>query len=238
MDYLEFTDNLLKVPDNVCNARSKADLDELTSDFYSALLSRESGEVVKAEDFSATISSLTKAKIFTKLEAEDAFYSLKTGYAVNGVPPKLLFLLSKLLGISKKFAYAPNQAMCKVYRHFAPYVGFKYFINGEYVTLAELISSFTHVNDVNWIQSYNLVVPVYNHPNKISEAYYNDNSVEAVATLPEDIAKEFPHDSWLLVKYKKESGLVIESDGVDVPLRKFNGRLGIVLDDFKLEKAV
>lgn len=164
-------------------------------------------------------------KIYGATKASELFYVSKLGYYYQGVPAKLLYSLMKLLRECGKTHI--NDTLSRGVSLLAPWVGYAFVVDGEEITLKELIESICNtpiklltsaVPKVKSADCYEVWVP----------------NVERVALIPGDIANMLPFAECEKIEFKKELGLVIG----DTVVRSFNNRLGITKDDFDLRECI
>ncbi|MBQ2885880.1 MAG: hypothetical protein IJE43_19315 [Alphaproteobacteria bacterium] len=161
-------------------------------------------------------------KIIPDNVKEDAFYSAKVGYYFEGVPSKLVYILKQ--AISK--GATPSLALQSV----SPLVWGRFLKEGslpEGITIKDVLES---------IYGYEVQL-LSKSQKKIQYSDYSEiyvENVDKIVLLPNDIADQFASiDDLSSIKYVPKKGVCFE----EMPLRFFNGRKGITLDEFDLRDA-
>ena len=154
------------------------------------------------------------------LSSEEAFYRLKLGMKVNGVPSRIIFILRK--AIKEYGTEFPNLTLQSVYKLLAQYDDYIFMNDGHEITLI------------------NIVEYVFGKPIKLTTArrLRVDNEVfvvdaNRIAIIPDDILEQVKGD----ITFEPSRGLLGEVDGELLELRILSDRIGVTLDDFDLRKA-
>lgn len=155
----------------------------------------------------------------------ECFYAVKLGYYVKGVPTKLLYILKKAFEKEESVKY-PNTILARCIGLIKPYTMKFYETDTGKVTLKDIIENFTGYTIKLLTDSTTLV-----KTNGYYELWVPD--AERVAILPEDIAKMLSEDDCDNIRFDLSKGLVLH----DIPLRTFNGRIGITHDEFDLREC-
>lgn len=165
-------------------------------------------------------------KMFGDGVCVEVFYACKLKFVYDGVPSKLVYIVSKML--SECGNCNINTALNRTTSLLRPYVDHIYKVDGKEYTLKDVIENMTgfsiklltsSVRKVKSVNCFEVYVP----------------NVERVALLPPDIAKLLPYSECAKIRYDRELGLVV---GDDTVVRCLNGRLGITRDDFDLTNCV
>lgn len=178
------------------------------------------------EDASRFYRMIPDAKVaLGNTDAESVFYAFKLGYAYTGAPAKLVYVLTKSLnGLGGKYI---NTAIFGVYQYLRPYVNTQWVSDAGEVTLKDLIENVYNKPIDLLTESKPLI-----KSDDAYELYISD--VDRIAILPVDIGELISYEDALNVKFDSSVGIVLSG----IPLRSFNGRLGITMDDFDLRECV
>lgn len=160
--------------------------------------------------------------IFDDCIKEDVFYANKLGYLFEGVPCKLTYILTKSIRANQ----TPNLALQSV----SSLVWGRFLKNGtlrEGITIKEILENIYGKNIVLLSEGVRKV-----KYDDFSEVYVEN--VDRIVLLPPDIADTLGSiEDLKSIVYKKGLGVCFDS----VPLRVYNGRIGIVEDEFDLRDA-
>ncbi len=227
MNLIEFNDKLI-----VNNQRQKRTVPEVTQndidEFVQLMHSSRSllNMYQTTEEFGDFIKVYPSIKKVYSIDlAEELFYASKLHYQYNGVPTKLVYIITKMFST---FGHNHvNDALSRSIKYLAPYLDDTYLVDGKEVTLKDVIEFFaksqiklltSSVPKVKSLDCYEVYVP----------------DADRVALLPNDIASKLPYADCEKIVFDKQKGLVIE----DIIVRTMNGRLGITKDDFDLRQTM
>lgn len=159
--------------------------------------------------------------IFSELKAtdEEAFYQLKVGYYMDGVPTFVVYVLQKAL--QEAGSSAPNLALQSCYKLISKYDDYIFVNNEKEITLLDVIY-FCFKKKFDLLTARRLISD--------DEVYIE--SVDRVAVLPDDILELIPDVSKL--GYDPKIGIITEDGN---PIRTLNARVGVTVDDFDLREA-
>ena len=178
------------------------------------------------EDSTAFLTTYPSIKeIYGTGLATELFYASKLNFFYPGVPSKLSYVLNKIFKVCG--VVHVNDALCRGVKLVQPFVNDVYEVNGEEVTVKDVIENFvggpiklltSSVRKVKAADCYEVFVP----------------NAERVALLPGDIANVLPYAECEKIEFDKQRGLVIG----DVIIRCMNNRIGVTRDDFDLRKCM
>lgn len=164
-------------------------------------------------------------KIFGTAKSVEMFYAIKSGSYVKGVPAKLVYIIDKMFKeYDKGFI---NCAINAAVPLLAPYASDVYIVGDTKHKLRTLLEGAVG-RDIKLITDECRKVDYDDY----SEVYIPD--VKRVAVLPKDIADAITLPDCEKLNYNPKLGVCL----ADIPLRGFNGRLGITTDDFDLRECI
>lgn len=185
----------------------------------------------QTDDSSSFLSAVpTFKEVFGAAKSAEIFYAIKTGYYYAGVPSKLVYFINKLFDEVQDSSDYVNLALQSGLSILQKYAGYTYKVVQDGAE-----TEFTFINLIqNKIgKSFKLITD--STPKikigKVSEVYIRN--VDRVALLPGDIADQLSFDNVDAITYEPGVGLVFDKQ----PLRVFNGRLGIAMNDFDLRNC-
>lgn len=152
--------------------------------------------------------------------SEEAFYRLKLGMKVNGIPSRIIFILRK--AIRENGTEFPNLTLQSVYKLLAQYDDYTFINDGREVTLINVVE-YVFGKPVKLITARRLRVD--------NEVYVAD--ANRIAIIPDDILELVKGD----ITFEPNRGLLGEVNGELIELRILSDRIGVTLDDFDLRKA-
>jgi hypothetical protein len=177
----------------------------------------------------SALDNTDDAKMFYKMfpvfeeidcKDEEAFYEFKLGYKIDGVPSRLVYILS--CAIKKYGTEFPNMTLQSVYRSLVIYDDYYFVNNGEEILLSDVIYfMFKYKFDLLTARRLRTGVETY-IPN-----------ADRVALIPDDMIQETSKE----ISWDIDKGLVAAKGGSVVILRTVGNRLGVTTDDFDLRKA-
>lgn len=154
----------------------------------------------------------------------EVFYATKTGFYYNGIPAKLVYILSKLFmsGSYKSVNTAINSAV----RILSIYAKSSWDYSGTELNMKDVIEN---------IIGKPITLLTASVPKTESNGLYElwVPNVERVALLPDYIFEKLSYQDCERVEYTTE-GLALNG----MLLRTFQDRLGIVKDDFDLRECL
>lgn len=152
--------------------------------------------------------------------SEEAFYRLKLGMKVDGVPSRIIFILRK--AIKENGTEFPNLALQSVYKLLSQYDDYTFMNDGREITLIDIVE-YAFGKPVRLTTARRLRVD--------NEVFISD--ANRIAIIPDDILEIVKGD----ITYEPNRGLLGEVDGQLIELRILSDRIGVTLDDFDLRKA-
>lgn len=156
----------------------------------------------------------------TKTADEEAFYQMKVGYHLNGVPTKVIYILNK--AIKENGTEYPNLTLQSVYKLLKKYDDFCFKNNDAEITLVDIIYFV-------FKDKFDLITP---RRNRVGiETYIADS--DRIALIPDDITECISEE----ITYDKDRGLITNINGKSVEIRTLPNKIGITTDDFDLRKA-
>lgn len=155
-----------------------------------------------------------------KLNSEEAFYRMKLGMKIDGVPSRAVFIIKKAVKVNG--TEFPNLTIQSVYKLLEQYDDFYFINNGLEITLIDIIE-FILGKSVKLTTARRLRVD--------NEVYIKD--VDRIAIIPDDILDEVEGE----IHYDPKRGLIGNVHGVETELRILSNRIGVTTDDFDLRKA-
>lgn len=156
-------------------------------------------------------------------KAVDVFYAYKLGYFLEGVPMKLVYILTKAYREYSEVNMALNSCIALVQK----YANNVYVTpNGSY-TVKDIIDNIA-ATSTKLITEDCLKVEYNNY----FEVYIKDTRM--VALIPSYTATNLSQDDINNIKYDKEKGLVLHG----LPLRISTNTLGATLHDYDLRECV
>lgn len=164
-------------------------------------------------------------KVLGNVKAHEDFYAHKLGHSFVGVPNKIVFVLYSLFK-ETDFKF-PNLVVWKASKELSPFLDKVYVSDAGKFTIKDIIDN------------------VYGKSAKIiSDSQvkaFNDGTYEVfiedadrIALFPKDIGDQLSEDDCKKIVYDSKLGLCIN----ELPIRRFNGRLGITFDDFDLREGI
>lgn len=158
-------------------------------------------------------------------KSSDVFYALKLGYALNGIPGKLVYAISTVFQ-SQENKY-PNLAIWKLQSELKPYVGKNIVTDEGKYTLKDVIENI-------YGKSINLISDIqYKVTNDDCNEVYIAGT-DRIALIPNDLGGALSDDNCRNLEYEPKLGIVLNS----TPIRRLNGRLGVTLDDYDLREVL
>lgn len=152
--------------------------------------------------------------------SEEAFYRLKLGMKVDGVPSRIIFILRK--AIKENGTEFPNLALQSVYKLLSQYDDYTFTNDGREITLIDVVE-YAFGKPVKLTTARRLRVD--------NEVFVSD--ANRIAIIPDDILELVEGD----ITYEPNRGLLGEVGGELIELRILSDRIGVTLDDFDLRKA-
>ena len=222
LQYIDFTKNISYKRDRV--KFNEPDEEKVTKSFNALKEILAASPRIK-QVFDSCESASDFFKLYTSfkdmgLNTEEAFYRLKLGMKVDGVPSRIIYILRK--AIKENGTEFPNLTLQSVYKLLAQY------------------DDYTFVNNGNEITLINIVEYVFGKPVKLTTARRHrvDNevyvpNVNRIAIIPDDMLELVKGE----ISYEPSRGLIGEVDGAMIELRILSDRLGVTTDDFDLRKA-
>lgn len=157
---------------------------------------------------------------FTGNNSEEAFYRLKLGMKVDGVPSRIIYILRK--AIKAHGTEFPNLTLQSVYKLLAQYDDFTFENDGNEITL---------INVVEYAFGKPVKLITARRPRVDNEVYVAN--ANRIAIIPDDILELVKGE----ITFEPSRGLLGEVDNQLVELRILSDRLGVTTDDFDLRKA-
>lgn len=151
---------------------------------------------------------------------EEAFYRLKLGSKIDGVPSRIVFILKK--AIKESGTEFPNLTLQSVYKLLVQYDDYFFVNNGINITLINIVE-FVFGKPIKLTTARRLRVD--------NEVYVED--ANRIAIIPDDILEIVKGD----ITFDPNRGLLGEVDGKLTELRILSDRIGVTFDDFDLRKA-
>lgn len=227
MTFIEFTTQVMKK-----QKQQKVEIIPVTSGsitLFDQILDMD--DMIKAT-FDATESATKFYQIYPDIKEalkgqdyKSIFYAYKLGYAYTGVPNDLAYVLYKSLsGLGKKYV---NTAIFGAFQYLKSYADTQWISEAGEFTLKDLIDN-VYGKHASLITESNPIV-------KSDDSYelYVGN-VDRVALLPDDIGKTISFDDAQKIEFDQDKGIMLGT----IPLRTFNNRLGVTLDDFDLRECI
>lgn len=155
---------------------------------------------------------------FDKKLQEDVFYSAKLGYFLEGIPSRLVYLLKKSVDQNP----TPSVALQGV----SPLAWDRFLKAGslpEGVVIKDVLDAI-YGYETQIIDKTQLKV----RHEEFSEIYIEN--VDRICLLPNTIADQFDLSDLSMIEYVPKKGVCFDG----VPIRFFDGRDGIILDEFDM----
>lgn len=152
--------------------------------------------------------------------SEEAFYRLKLGMKVDGVPSRIIYVLRK--AIKANGTEFPNLTLQSVYKLLAQYDDYIFENDGNEITL---------INIVEYAFGKPIKLITARRPRVDNEVYIP--SADRIAIIPDDILELVKGE----ITFEPSRGLLGNIDGKLIELRILSDRLGVTIDDFDLRKA-
>lgn len=166
------------------------------------------------------------ARVLGSDKAVECFYAYRLGFSFNGVPNKLVYILDTVNKMSD--GTKPNVAIWRGSNYVSRYAD-KTFVtpDGEEYTVKDVIDNVFGQN-VKLLNDFDNKASIENG----FEIYVKE--CDRIALLPTDIGEQLSNEDIQKITYSTKSGLMLG----DIPLRTFNGRLGVTFDDFDLRECL
>lgn len=184
-----------------------------TSTFVSSLYNN----VDDASAFYAQVPELKK--LLPPKMATDIFYASKLGYIFEGVPSKMVYVISELFRLGDKDHV--NLTLEMGVQLLANYAAFTY--GKDKFTIKDVIENIIGTK-------VSLLTPDTRKVQAVDSYEVWVENANRVVLLPNDIAKPLSKDDVKKIEYDSERGLTLS----DIPLRTMNNRVGCTLSDFDL----
>ena len=170
-----------------------------------------------ASAFYAQVPELKK--ILPHKLAAETFYASKLGYIYEGVPSRLVYILSELFRLGdRKYV---NRTLEMAVQPLSGYAGITF--GPDKITVKDVIENLIGTK-VDLLTADTRKIQV----DDAYEVWIDD--IERVALLPKDIAKPLSKDDVKKIKYTSDKGLMLG----DIPIRTMNNRVGCTLSDLDL----
>lgn len=224
MNYLEVSNNILYGKKILV----KSALDESSIDTLRNIISISPG-IQSAFNLTDDADSFMKMypdirRVISTSKLIEAFYALKLGYYLEGVPSKLVYVIENAVKTFGKDNI--NYTLSSITPFLNIYATSKFECDNNTYTLKGVVEN---------IVGSSVSLLSYASPkvksNGCYEVYVKD--INQVVLLPNDIGEEIPMVDVDKIVYNKEVGLTIN----DVPLRCFGDRVGITKSEFDLREC-
>lgn len=164
-------------------------------------------------------------KVLPNGKAVECFYAIKKGNIWEGVPMRLVYIITKAFENNGKDLV--NRALNTATGLITPYASDTYIFGEESLTVKDIIDNIVGKN----VKLLTLSNPIVKYKDCVEVFVPNANRV---AVLSGDIAEYVTVDNCDTLQWDKVNGLTIEG----IPLRTLNNRLGITRDDFDLRECI
>lgn len=164
-------------------------------------------------------------KVLSNGKAIECFYAIKKGNIWQGVPMRLVYILTRVFEENDK--QLVNTALNTATGLLSRYASDTYNFEGSSLTIKDIIDNIVGGN----VKLLTLSNPIVKYKDCIEVFVPN---VNRVAILPLDMAEYVTLDNCSTLQWDKVNGITVEG----IPLRTLNNRLGITRDDFDLRKSI
>lgn len=164
-------------------------------------------------------------KVLTNGKAVECFYAVKKGNIWEGVPMRLVYILTKAFESNGKELV--NVTLNTATGLLAPYASDTYVYNDSKLTIKDIIDNVVGKSSKLLTASN----PIVKYKDCVEVFIPNANRV---AVLPNDMVEYVTVDNCNTLQWDKTNGVTVEG----VPLRTLNNRLGITRNDFDLRECI
>lgn len=155
----------------------------------------------------------------------EVFYACKLGYMYEGIPNKLLYILTKALNQNNREFV--NLALNSAVNLLKPYADSSFTCGEEVVTTKDVIEN---------IVGHSVQLITSSTPKVKLRGYYEVYipNVERIALFPIDIGDMLSYADCERLSFDIGKGIMLD----DVPVRILNNRIGVTKDDFDLRDCI